>query len=108
MLASLQWLETKVGWDWAFAQMSRIHAYARATLARLPQLQIFTPEPAAGLLHFYLPEGSDVEAVNAALVERDIRIRTIPHMNCLRVSTGFWNTEEEIDRLASALADILE
>jgi L-cysteine/cystine lyase len=71
-------------------------------------LQVFTPEPAAGLLHFYLPDGTDVEAVNTALVEQDIRIRTISHMNCLRVSTGFWNTEEEIDRLAKVLVEILD
>ena len=38
---------------------------------------------------------------------RGIRIRTIPHMNCLRISTGFWNTEAEIDAAAAALADIL-
>ena len=103
MLASLQWLEGEVGWEWIFERMARLHAHARETLGRNPRLRPFTPEPAAGLLHFYLPDGADPEQVNTTLVERGYRIRTIPHMNCLRISTGFWNTEEEIDGLAAVL-----
>ncbi len=107
MLAGLEWLDITVGWDWAFAQMNHIHHYARERLMELPSLTVFTPEAAAGLLHFHLPEGTDVDYVNDALVAHAIRIRTIPHMNCLRVSTSFWNTEEEIERLAEALIKIL-
>ncbi len=107
MLASLNWLEDEVGWDWAFARIISLQTYARHTLGALPMLDIFTPQAAAGLLHFNLPEGTDVEQMNDALVQRGIRIRTIPHMNCLRVSTGFWNTEDEIDKVANALEDIL-
>ncbi len=107
MLASLNWLEQEVGWDWAFARTTHLQNYARRILGTLPMLDIFTPQAAAGLLHFNLPEGTDVEKMNDALVQQGIRIRTIPHMNCLRVSTGFWNTETEIDKVASALEDIL-
>jgi L-cysteine/cystine lyase len=107
MLASLQWLEDEVGWDWALARTASLSRYTRQTLSALPMLKVFTPQAAAGLLHFTVPEGADVEQVNDALVQRGIRIRTIPHMNCLRVSTGFWNTENEIDKLADALAELL-
>jgi len=107
MLASLKWLEEEVGWDWAFARTTQLQSYARRTLGVLSKLEIFTPQAAAGLLHFNLPEGTDVEQMNDELVQRDIRIRTIPHMNCLRISTGFWNTEAEIDKLANALEAIL-
>ena len=107
MLAALEWLEQEVGWDWAFARIEHLREYARRRLAQIPGLTLFTPSDAAGLLHFYLPQDQDPEQVNEALVERNIRIRTIPHMRCLRVSTGFWNTEEEIDALAESLQEIL-
>ena len=107
MLASLRWLEEEVGWDWALARTAELHRHARQSLSALPMLKVFTPQAAAGLLHFTLPDGVDVEQINDALVQRGIRIRTIPHMNCLRVSTGFWNTEAEIDELASTLRELL-
>ncbi|NOX60624.1 MAG: aminotransferase class V-fold PLP-dependent enzyme [Chloroflexi bacterium] len=107
MLAALEWLESEVGWDWAFGRIAHLHAYARKCLAENPRILIFTPDEAAGLLHFRLTNDDDPEAVNQALVTRGVRIRTIPHMRCLRVSTGFWNTEAEIDALAAALKEIL-
>ncbi|MCO6450399.1 MAG: aminotransferase class V-fold PLP-dependent enzyme [Caldilineales bacterium] len=108
MLASLQWLRKEVGWDWAFARIAHLHRYARGLLGRNSRLRLFTPDPAAGLLHFYLPADVSPEFINSELIRRDLRIRTIPHMACLRVSTGFWNTEEEIDELAAALEELLE
>ncbi|RME82695.1 MAG: aminotransferase class V-fold PLP-dependent enzyme [Caldilineae bacterium] len=107
MLASLAWLEEKVGWEWIFARMERLREYARERLSANPHLSIFTPPQAAGLLHFYLPEGVDVAQVDAGLAARGIRIRRIPHMNCLRLSTGFWNTEEEVDALVEALEELV-
>lgn len=107
MLAALEWLEEAVGWDWAFARIAQLHDYAREALSRNPHLRLFTPAAAAGLLHFYLPPAASPEQINQELVRRGLRIRTIPHMNCLRVSTGFWNTEAEIDQLAAALDELL-
>jgi len=106
MLASLSWLEREVGWEWAHARIEKLHAYAREVLSRVPGLRLRTPREAAGLLHFQLAEGFDPKDVEKLLSGQGIRIRSVPHCGCLRVSTGFWNTTEELDRLGNALREI--
>ena len=44
-----------------------------------------------------------------ALVKRDFIIRSISHVPyCLRVSTGFYNTKEELVGFRDALGELLE
>jgi selenocysteine lyase/cysteine desulfurase len=40
------------------------------------------------------------------LAERGITIRSVPIYNWLRVSTSFFNTDEDLDRLHDALVDL--
>ena len=71
----------------------------------VPGLTMLTPKPMSGLLSFTL-EGRDVKEVVMHLREKhNIYIRDIPAMKCLRVSTGFYNTEEDVDRLIEALKE---
>jgi selenocysteine lyase/cysteine desulfurase len=57
----------------------------------------------AGLLHFSL-EGVAAADVTTRLRERGMIIRDTPQPAFNRVSLGFYNTEEEIDQLAEAVA----
>jgi len=109
MLASLSWLEGQVGWEWAHARIEHLQAHAREVLSRVAGLRLLTPRKAAGLLHFQLRPGTELTVlkdVEIKLSAQGIRIRSVPHTESLRVSTGFWNTEEEIDRLGNALQEI--
>ena len=45
----------------------------------------------------------------SALIQRGTLIRTIPHPPyCLRVSTGFYNTEQELVGLHDTLGELLD
>jgi L-cysteine/cystine lyase len=102
--AALQWLETFVGHAWLFERISSLNTYAHQALKDIPGLTLFTPRPgASGLLAFKLEGRDDHEVVTQLQEKHDIYIRNIPSMGLLRVSTGFYNNEADIDAIAQAL-----
>lgn len=109
MLASLNWLETTVGWEWAFERIHTLAERARELLGELPGTTILTTSDHAGLIAFTI-DGLDPTAIASTLRERNIILRTIPVANgyVLRVSTGFYNTEEELVLLRDTLAETIQ
>lgn len=106
--AVLKWLEETVGYDWLYQRISELNTYAYNTLQAIPGLTLLTPVPgASGLLSFRLEGRTPEEIVQRLCDDYNIYIRSIPSMQSLRVSTGFYNTEEEIDMLARALREIV-
>ena len=104
--AVLQWLEETVGYTWIFARISSLSAYAFSSLKTVPGLTVLTPTPgASGLVSFTLEGRDEKEVVKQLSDNHNIYIRNIPSLRCLRVSTGFYNTEEEIDTLVRALKE---
>jgi L-cysteine/cystine lyase len=102
--AVLNWLEEMVGYQWLFERISSLSAYTYHALKALPGVTMLTPRPGASGLVSFLLEGRDVKAVVKQLSdEHNIYIRDIPSTKSLRISTGFYNTEEEIDTLVQAL-----
>ena len=106
--ATLQWLEQTVGYQWMFERISTLNRYACDALKTVPGLTLLTPKAgASGLVSFTL-EGQDVANVVEQLREQhNILIRSIPSMKSLRISTGFYNTEEDIDTLVQALRGMM-
>lgn len=106
--ATLQWLEQTVGYQWMFERISTLNRYACDALQTVPGLTLLTPKAgASGLVSFTL-EGQDVAKVVEHLREQhNILIRSIPSMKSLRISTGFYNTEEEVDTLVQALKGLM-
>ncbi len=106
MVAHLAWLGDTVGWDWIYARIAQVAGYAYETLTNLSGVTVLTPSgPPAGLITFSLA-GYDPARVMIALAQEGIILRFLHHPYALRISTGFYNTEEEIDRLAAALKAI--
>lgn len=102
--AALNWLEETVDHAWLFARIAELHTYAYHALQTVPGLVLLTPQPAhSGLLTFTLAEHNAEEVVNYLREQHHIDTRTIPDTNALRISTGFYNTEAEIDTLVRAL-----
>ena len=105
--AVLHWLENTVGYDWLFARIASLHRYAYDTLMHVPGLTMLTPEAgASGLIAFTMHEQDDAEIVTTLREKHNIYVRNIPSTHAIRVSTGFYNTEQEIDQLVAALSSL--
>jgi len=100
----LKWLEETVGHEWLFERISSLSTYASNALSTIPGVTILTPQPGASGLVSFTFEGHDVtDVVNILRDNHSIYIRNIPSTKALRISTGFYNTEEEIDTVVRAL-----
>jgi L-cysteine/cystine lyase len=105
--AVLNWLEKTVGHKWLFERILSLSGYAHKALREVPGLTILTPRPGeSGLITFTLEGGDDAQIVTHLRDKYNIYIRNIPSTKSLRISTGFYNTEEEIDKLVAALKEM--
>jgi L-cysteine/cystine lyase len=104
--ASLNWIAGEVGWDWAYRRIRELGRYCHAALAQIEGVSLYLPQQAIiGLVHFTVAGVAPAD-LTTQLGERGIIIRHTPDPQLNRVATGFYNTEEEIDRLAQAIAEI--
>jgi L-cysteine/cystine lyase len=111
-LAALNWFEEDVDPTWAYARIAKLASRCRELLEGLSGIAVITPaERQAGLVNF-VPQGWSPRRMSGlvrALVKRDYIIRSISHQPyCLRVSTGFYNTEEELVGFRDALGELLD
>lgn len=104
---SIDWLVEEVGMKWIFKRISELSQIARKELGALPGVKIITPEKAAGLLSFRA-EGIASQKLVQHLGARGIVVRSILEMDCVRASLGFFNTENEIERLVKGVAEIIK
>lgn len=105
--AILQWLEETVGYQWLFERVASLSAYAYKALKAVPGVTMLTPRPGeSGLVSFKLDGHDDIEVVTYLRDTYNMYIRNIPSTKSLRISTGFYNTEEEIDILVAALKEM--
>jgi L-cysteine/cystine lyase len=104
MARSIGWLSMFVGLDFVLRRGPAMAAAAHDRLAAIPGVTVMTPRHAMGGLVTFRIAGW---AAQAALDELSARIflvgRTIPSLDALRLSVGFFTTDEEIDRVAEAV-----
>lgn len=95
------------------ARTRELSSHVRRRLAGNHRLAVATPEApelSGAMVAFHLPPATDASALRSALWERfrvDAAVLAGPHGPLLRVSTHFYNTEGEVDRLAEALEELL-
>lgn len=107
MVANLNWLAGTIGWDWIHARIAHLADYAHTVLSGLAGVTVITPPgPQAGLVTFNL-DGYDPARVTTALADQGILLRFLQQPYALRISTGFYNSEADLDRLVTALQAIL-
>jgi L-cysteine/cystine lyase len=109
--AALRWLRDEVGFDWAYDRIATLGADFRRRLSGIDGVTVITPtEPMAGLVNFSVA-GLSPQEVTTQLYERGYTIRYVETAPCTvstRASIGWWNTEEEVARLAAAIADLAD
>jgi L-cysteine/cystine lyase len=107
--AALRWLRDEVGFAWAHDRIATLGAEFRRRLTSIDGVTVITPsEPVAGLINFTIA-GLPPQEVTALLYERGYTIRYVETAPCTvsaRASVGWWNTEEEVAGLATAVAEL--
>jgi L-cysteine/cystine lyase len=87
--------------DWRFERGAEMAARCRDALAE--RFEVVTKPDQAGLVSFR-PDGDPAELV-ARLRDQGVIVREIPGRDLIRVSCGYWTSEEDIDRLLGGLAE---
>ncbi len=106
-VAVLNWLDQVVGHQWMYERIAALSTYAFHALQEIPGLHMLTPRAGeSGLVSFKLEGKDEGEVVKYLNEQHNIYLRNIPSIHALRISTGFYNTEEEIDTLVRALREM--
>jgi L-cysteine/cystine lyase len=90
-------LETRP--DWWFAHAWSVAERCRARLGE--RFEVVTPTARATLVSFR--PNRDAAAVVAALLERGVHVREIPGTGLVRISCGWWTSDDDVDRLLESL-----
>jgi L-cysteine/cystine lyase len=85
--------------EWRFERVAEMAARCRAALAE--RFEVVTKPDQAGLVTFR-PETDPTELVDR-LRERGVIVRELPGRNLIRVSCGYWTSEDDLDRLVDGL-----
>jgi isopenicillin-N epimerase len=102
-----------LGWDSIRRRMRELASSVRQQLGQIHSLKLATPAPAelsAAMTAFRLPAGIDLPALRKGLWDPhriEIGLSERRDGNLLRVSTHFYNTAEEIGRLARVLPGVM-
>jgi selenocysteine lyase/cysteine desulfurase len=103
---SIGWLEMYVGLDWIFERGARLANRLREQLAGMAGMEAVTPADApATIVVFRLPAWP----IDAALNELRRRVFAIvgqTESGAIRASVAWFNTDEELDRFATAVAEL--
>lgn len=86
--------------EWRFERGAEIAARCRAALAE--RFEVVTKPGQAGLVTFR-PEGDAAEIVER-LRGQGVIVRELPGRGLIRVSCGYWTSDDDIDRLLAGLS----
>jgi L-cysteine/cystine lyase len=101
---SVGWLTMYVGLPWAMDRARRLAAASYGRLASIPGVRMVTPANHGGTLVTFRIDGWGSHAAVAELGPRVFAIiRDLPPIDAIRISVGFWNTEEELERFCAAV-----
>jgi L-cysteine/cystine lyase len=106
---SVAWLSMYVGWQWIHERIARMAAEAATMLGEVPGVEVLTPrDNMAGLVTFRIAGWKSTSALKE-LSQRTLCIaRTIPPLDAIRISVGFFNTDGELRRFRDGVALLAE
>jgi isopenicillin-N epimerase len=104
--------QSTIGKERIERRVRMLHARLREKVAAVPGVTIHTsphPELSCALLGFSVGTLNNQAIVDTMLARHHTWIRTIAYdLNAVRVSTHFYNTEQQVDRLVEGLHDIVK
>jgi L-cysteine/cystine lyase len=102
---SVSWLSMYVGLDWIHRRGTTLARAAADRLATIPGVRVLTPRERMATLVTFRLDGWTAEAALDELAARGFVVaRTIPALDAVRLSVGFFNTDAEIERVADLVA----
>jgi L-cysteine/cystine lyase len=105
MARSLSWLSMFVGLDWIYERGASMAHAAADRLASIPGVEVITPTHQMASLVTFRIAGWPAADAFAELGARSFAIiRTIDSLDAIRISVGFFNSAEELERFAEAVA----
>ena len=105
MARSIGWLSMFVGLDWIYERGASMARLAADRLAAVAGVELVTPRDHMATLVTFRIAGWPAEAALDELGARVFAVaRTVPHLDALRISVGFFTSEEELDRFIEAVA----
>jgi L-cysteine/cystine lyase len=104
---AVSWLQMYVGLPWALERAGRLARGTAERLAAIPGVTMLTPIDRMASLVTFRVAGWSCDELRAALARQVFAItRTIDHLDALRLSIGYYNSEVELDRVVTAVAEI--
>ncbi len=104
MARSIGWLSMVVGLDYVFGRGAAMARAAARRLAAIQGVAVLTPVDRMATLVTFRIAGWPAQEALTELGARVFAIaRTIPSLDALRISVGFFTSEDELERLADAV-----
>jgi len=99
MARAIGWLTMFVGLDYVHRHGAEMAHYAADRLAEIDGVTLLTPRDRMANLVSFRIAGWPAEAALDELAARTFAIaRTLPPVDALRISPGFWTSQDELDR----------
>jgi L-cysteine/cystine lyase len=96
---AIGWLTMFVGLDFVHRRGREMARYAADALAGIDNVTLLTPRDRMATLVSFRIGGWEAQAALDELAARTFAIaRTIPHVDAVRISPGFWTSVDELDR----------
>jgi L-cysteine/cystine lyase len=101
---SVGWMSMFVGLPWIYERGTRMAAWAHDRLSSIDGVTVITPRHAMATLVTFRVAGWGAEQVKDELGARVFAVvRTIPGLDVVRISVGFFNSEDELERFAQCV-----
>jgi len=109
MARAIGWLSMYVGLEYVLRRGPATARRAADALATIPGVELLTPRHQMATLVAFRIAGWSPDAALDELGARVFAIaRSIPLVDALRISVGFFNSDEEIDRFVDAVRLLAE
>ncbi|HUQ42848.1 MAG TPA: aminotransferase class V-fold PLP-dependent enzyme [Candidatus Limnocylindria bacterium] len=96
---SIGWLSMYVGLEFVYRRGAEQARRTADLLAGIEGVELLTPrDRMAGLISFRIRGWEPQQAMDELQARTFCIMRTLPAVNAVRISIGFWATEEEVDR----------
>jgi selenocysteine lyase/cysteine desulfurase len=101
---SCGWLSMYVGLAWIEARARQLADNAASRLAAISGVEVLTPPGSAGFIVVFRVAGWPADAILDELGARIFLLAsTVSELDAVRIGTGFFNTEAEVDRLVEGV-----